>query len=221
MSGRPLLSRLVTPESCAVLVQELQTGVVGGEAALPVLADAVRTTNVIERAASLLRAARQAGVPVIHCTAESLPGGFGANRNARLFDSARRLGLENRPGSPSVAPVSPLGPADSDLVLPRFHGLSPLTGSSLDTMLRNEGVETLVVLGVSLNLAIPNLVFDAVNRSYRVVLVGDAVAGVPVEYGRQVIEHSLSLVATVTSTDELIEAWSETDGHDAESGRSL
>jgi nicotinamidase-related amidase len=180
MSGRPRLSRLVRPESCAVLVQELQNGVVGGEAALPVLADAVRTTGVIERAASLLRAARQAGVPVIHCTAENLPDGFGANRNARLFDSVRRLGLENRPGSPSVTPVSPLGPVDSDLVLPRFHGLSPLTGSSLDGILRNEGVESLVVLGVSLNLAIPNLVFDAVNRSYRVVLVADAVAGVPV-----------------------------------------
>ena len=77
------------------------------------------------------------------------------------------------------------------------------------------------MLGVSLNLAIPNLVFDAVNRSYRVVLVADAVAGVPVEYGRQVIEHSLSLVATVTTTDELIEAWSEFNGQDAQSERSL
>ena len=220
MSGRPPLSRLVTPDSCAVLVQELQNGVVGGEAALPALADAVRTTGVIERAASLLGAARRAGIPVIHCTAENLPDGFGANHNARLFDRARRLGLENRRGSPSVAPVTPLGPTDSDLVLPRFHGLSPLTGSPLDSLLRNEGVESLVVLGVSLNLAIPNLVFDAVNRSYRVVLVADAVAGVPVEYGRQVIEHSLSLVATVTTTDELIEAWSGFSGQDAGSERS-
>ena len=73
------------------------------------------------------------------------------------------------------------------------------------------------MLGVSLNLAIPNLVFDAVNRSYRVVLVADAVAGVPVEYGRQVIEHSLSLVATVTTSDELIEAWIGFNGQDAES----
>ena len=65
-------------------------------------------------------------------------------------------------------------------------------------------------MGVSLNLAIPNLVFDAVNRSYRVVLVADAVAGVPIDYGRQVIEHSLSLVSTVVVADELIEAWAVT-----------
>ena len=45
-----------------MLVQELQNGVVGEEAALPVLADAVRTTGVIERAASLLGACPAAQV---------------------------------------------------------------------------------------------------------------------------------------------------------------
>jgi nicotinamidase-related amidase len=151
---------------------------------------------------------------VIHCTAENPLHGFGMNRNARLFESARRLGLENRPGTSSVSPVPPLGPADSDLVLPRLHGLSPLTGSPLDALLRNQGVESLVVMGVSLNLAIPNLVFDAVNRSYVVVLVEDAVVGVPVDYGRQVIANSLSLVSTIVTADQLIAAWSKRSGND-------
>jgi biuret amidohydrolase len=212
MSTRPALPDLVAPDRSAVLVQELQNGVVGAEAGLPALADAVRAAGVIERAASVLRAARKRRIPVIHCTAENLRDGFGTNHNARLFDSARRLGLENRPGSSSVAPVAPLGPADSDLVIPRLHGLSPLTGSPLDSLLRNQGIECLVVMGVSLNLAIPNLVFDAVNRSYRVVLVADAVAGVPADYGRQVIERSLSLVSTVVVADELIAAWADTEG---------
>jgi nicotinamidase-related amidase len=201
----------VAPDRSAVLVQELQNGVVGAEAGLPALADAVRATGVIERAACVLREARKRRIPVIHCTAENLPDGFGTNHNARVFESARRLGLENRPGSSSVGPVAALGPVDSDLVLPRLHGLSPLTGSPLDALLRNQGIECLVVMGVSLNLAIPNLVYDAVNRSYQVVLVADAVVGVPADYGRQVIEHSLSLVSTVVVADELIEAWAETE----------
>ena len=194
-----------------MLVQELQNGVVGAEARLPALADAVRAADVVARAASVLEAARNRHIPVIHCTAENLPAGFGRNHNARLFESARRLGMENRSGSSSVAPVASLGPAGSDLVLPRFHGLSPLSGSPLDALLRNQGIDCLVVMGVSLNLAIPNLVFDAVNRSYRVVLVADAVAGVPADYGRQVIEHSLSLVSTIAVAAELIEAWAKTE----------
>jgi nicotinamidase-related amidase len=93
------------------------------------------------------------------------------------------------------------------VVLPRYHGLSPMTGSSLDSLLRNNGVTTVVVVGVSLNVAIPNLVFDAVNRSYQVVVVSDAVAGVPVEYGQQVVAHTLSLIATLATVDEVVEAW--------------
>jgi nicotinamidase-related amidase len=50
-------------------------------------------------------------------------------------------------------------------------------------------------------------VFDAVNRSYQVVVVTDAVVGIPPEYGQQVLTHTLSLVATLASTDELVGAW--------------
>ncbi len=128
------------------------------------------------------------------------------NHNARLFEGARRAGAEHAPGSDAVQPVPGLH-APGDVVLPRYHGLSPLTGGPLDSLLRNDGVGTIVVAGVSLNLAIPNVVFDAVNRSYQVVVVRDAVAGTPAEYGTQVLDHSLSLVATLATTDELVAAW--------------
>jgi nicotinamidase-related amidase len=90
-----------------------------------------------------------------------------------------------------------------------------MTGSPLDSLLRNDGVTTVVVVGVSLNVAIPNLVFDAVNRAYQVVVVTDAVVGVPVEYGRQVLDHSLALVATLASTDEVMKAWTNSESNPA------
>ena len=90
---------------------------------------------------------------------------------------------------------------------PRFHGLSPLTGTHLDSLLRNHGTKTLVVIGVSINLAVTNLVMDAVNRSYQVVLVSDAVVGVPVEYGREVVQHTLGLISTVVTSGQLKVAW--------------
>jgi nicotinamidase-related amidase len=74
-------------------------------------------------------------------------------------------------------------------------------------LLRNAGVTSVVLAGVSLNVAIPNLVFDAVNRAYQVILVSDAVAGTPREYGDQVIEHCLRLLATMATTEEVIKAW--------------
>ena len=205
--GGNRLFELVSPDQCALLVQELQRGVVGSGAGLAALADAVRDTRLIEHATTLVEAARRAGVAVVHCTAENLPNGFGVNHNARLFAVARKAGMDNRPGSDSVQPVPALGPAPGDILLPRYHGLSPMTGSPLDSLLRNKGITTVVVIGVSVNIAIQNLVFDAVNRSYQVIVVSDAVAGVPLDYARQVIDHTLSLVATVVTTDELAETW--------------
>jgi nicotinamidase-related amidase len=80
-------------------------------------------------------------------------------------------------------------------------------GTDLDALLRNLGVHTIVPVGVSLNVAIPNLVMDAVNAAYRVVLPRDAVAGVPADYGEAVIDNTLSLLAEITTTDALISGW--------------
>ena len=92
-------------------------------------------------------------------------------------------------------------------MLHRWHGIGPMGGTDLDAILRNLGVTTIVAVGVSLNVAIPNLVMDAVNAGYRVVLPRDAVAGIPADYGTAIIDNTLSLLATVTTTDDLIEVW--------------
>jgi biuret amidohydrolase len=201
------LRELIRPDRTALVLQELQNGVVGDGSAFPELARAAAAIGVIPASVRLATAARAAQVSVIHATAENLPGGFGLNRNARLFELASKRGAENLPGTDAVRPVPGLC-QPGDVVLPRYHGLSPLTGGPLDSLLRNASVTTLVLAGVSLNVAIPNLAFDAVNRSYQVVVAADAVAGTPVEYGAEVLRHTLRLIATVITADDIVAAWS-------------
>lgn len=201
------LSDLVAPGHTALILQEVQEGILGETSALPALADAARKIGLPEHAAELATAARAVSIPVIHATAENLPGGFGHNSNARLFAGALKAGAENLPGSDSVQPLREIGVGPNDLVLPRYHGLAPMTGHQLDSLLRNSGITTLVVVGVSLNVAIPNLVFDSVNRSYQVVIPTDAVAGVPEGYGEQILENSLRLVATLVTTKQITDIW--------------
>jgi nicotinamidase-related amidase len=50
---------------------------------------------------------------------------------------------------------------------------------------------------------------DAVNAAYRVVVPRDAVAGIPAEYGEAIITNTLSLLATITTTDDLLQAWGQ------------
>ena len=90
----------------------------------------------------------------------------------------------------------------------RLHGVSPFTGTSLDTCLRNLGVRTVVATGVSVNLGVLGLAIEAVNLGYQVVVVRDAVAGLPQEYADAVLDNTFPLISTLTTVDELVAAWS-------------
>ena len=200
------LRKLVAPATTAVVTSEVQNGVVGEPSALPELAEEARR-EMLPNLARLLPAARAAGVQVVHCTAYRRADGRGANRNARLFLGVQRSPVSLLPGTPAVELVQELGPEPDDLVLTRTHGLSPMSGTDLDPVLRNLGVTTVVVTGVSVNVAVTNMVMDAVNRGYTVVLPRDAVCGIPSTYADSVIDGTLALLAAVVTTDELIDAW--------------
>jgi len=74
-------------------------------------------------------------------------------------------------------------------------------------LLRNLGVHTVVATGVSVNVGITGLTIDAVNCGYQVVIPREAVAGTPDAYVDSVFEHTLRLLATVTTVDQVVQAW--------------
>ena len=80
--------------------------------------------------------------------------------------------------------------------------------SGLAAVLRNLGARTVIPVGLSVNVAITNLVMDAVNAGFDVVLPRDAVAGVPEEYAEAVIENTLAVLAVLTTSVDLAAAWS-------------
>lgn len=189
----------------AVVTNECQRGAIGDLALWPALVDSVRP--MIPMLARLLHAARDNGVPVIHCVAVRRADLRGANTNAPLFAVANRTG-GLREGTPAVELVPELGPAPGDLVFPKTHGVASLGSTGVDAALRNLGVEHVVLTGVSVNVAIPALAFEAVNRGYQVTIPRDAVAGVPPSYADDALKDSLSLVATITTVSDLIDTWS-------------
>ncbi|MFG2437458.1 cysteine hydrolase [Streptomyces sp. NPDC048508] len=198
------LSELLDPAGTVLLTIECQQGVVGQDSALPELAKEARSSGVLARVARLVDAAHESGVQVVHAVAERRPDGRGANRNARLFRAAERLPVQQLTGTTAVRVAPPIEVADEDFVVRRLHGLSPIAGTDVDPLLRNLGCRTLVVTGVSANIAVPNAVFDAVNRGYTVVVPSDAIAGVPAEYTPAMIRNTLALVATITTTDDVL-----------------
>jgi nicotinamidase-related amidase len=211
------LAELVVPESTVVLTQECQKGVIGEFSLLPALAESAKAIGLVENVNRLVTTGRAAGCGVLHCIAATRADRRGASTNAPLFQGTARA-KDDGPGPKTPGPMTPGGPgtelmdgieaADSDLVSTRIGGLSPVNGTDVPTLLRNLGAKTVVIAGVSTNVAIPNATLDCVNFGFNVVIARDAITGYPVDYTDVIIKNTLALVAKITTTDELVAVWS-------------
>jgi len=205
------LRAILEPSTTAVLTMELQNGVVGEGALLGALVEELARTGTLDTVRRLCDGARDAGARVVHCTVVARPDGAGSTENCKIFAmSAKRRREHGSTPTDIDTPGAELidGLEDPrDIVVPRMHGMTPFTSTSLDQILRNLGVRTVVATGVSVNLGVFGMALTALDLGYQVVIPTDAVAGVPREYAEAVLEQSLSLIATLTTTDDVLALW--------------
>jgi nicotinamidase-related amidase len=206
-----LLRDLADPASTAVLTMELQNGVVAGEAIFPALVEEVRRTGMLDVARKVCDGARAAGARVVHCTKVTRPDGAGQAINCKVFALGEKLRRQTgrdpvEIGTRGADLVDGLE-QPGDFVVARLHGMTPFTATALDQVLRNLGIRTIVATGVSVNLGIIGMSLSAIDLGYQVVLVRDAVVGVPDAYAQTVIDNSLSLITTIVTSADLLGAW--------------
>lgn len=195
------------PDSTAVICVECQNGVLGPDSVLPALAtDAAGLVGDIRR---LLDSAREVGVRVVHATYEGSLGGRPTG-TARLWRALGPATADWAPGTSATAVVPELLAA-TDLVIPRHHGLFPTLDSELLPVLKGLGVTTIVLAGVSLNLAITHTAGHATQAGFDLVVPRDAVGGTPSSYADQVLDNTIAVLGRLTSVDELIHEWSGSD----------
>lgn len=205
------LRAILEPTTTAVLTMELQNGVVGEGALMGALVEELKELGTLDAARRLCAGARDAGARVVHCTAVARPDGAGSTENCKIFALSARARRERGStatdiGSPGAEVIDGLQDP-RDIVVPRLHGMTPFTSTALDQILRNLGIRTVIATGVSLNLGVFGMALSALDLGYQVVIPTDAVAGVPREYAEAVLEHSLSLIATLTTCDEVLALW--------------
>lgn len=191
----------------AVVTMEMQRGICGDLASLTALADAVTGSGVSEAAGRLVAGARAAGLAVVHCTFSLPADRSGLDLSSPLLAPARTDPDYLRTGTPACDLLPGIGAHEGDLRADRHHGVSPFGGTDLPDRLRAIGITELVVCGVSLNVGIPGLVIEAVNHGFAVTVAEDAVVGLPEEYGRSVLRHTLRYLASIVSVNDLVEGW--------------
>ena len=198
----------------AVVCVECQNGVLGPEAVLPALT--ADNADLIGNLRRLLDAARAAGVRVVHATYEGSLGGTQTG-TARIWRTLEAATAGWAPGSPATQVIPELL-APGDLVLARHHGLFPTLDSELLPVLTGLGVRTVVLAGVSLNLALPQTAGHITQFGFRLVVSRDAVGGTPADYAEQVLDNSIALLGRITTIDGLIAEWSQRESDRIEPG---
>jgi nicotinamidase-related amidase len=96
-----------------------------------------------------------------------------------------------------------LKPLENEIVLPKTAS-GVFNSTAVDQILRNLGIENLVVTGVVTNNCVENAVRDACDRGYAVILVEDGCAAVTEELHLAALRAMRDHFAKVKSTAEVL-----------------
>ena len=123
---------------------------------------------VIPNQQRILKAARAAGVQVLHTIIEAMTEDC---RDASLDHKLSNLLVPK--GHPLAPPIDELAPLRNEIILPKTSS-GVFNSTSIDYVLRNLGIHYLIVAGVVTDQCVDMAVRDAADRGYMVTLPGDA-----------------------------------------------
>lgn len=139
----------------------------------------MRERNVIENTRTTIAAARNAGALVGYVRVGFSPDYRECPPDSPIFSAARQNG-RFKLGTPGTAVHPALAPQEGDFDIVK-HRVSPFYGTSLEPILRAQGIERLILCGVSTNGVVHTGAREGHDRDYACVVLEDCCAGASVE----------------------------------------
>ena len=166
--------RAVEPDKAALLVVDLQKGEYNedkrrAEPEHTYLWDRIRDV-VIPNGQQLIEACRQAGVEVVYTVVESLT----LDGRERGLDY-KISGIFAAKGSREAEVIDELRPDPNDIIIPKTSS-SLFNSTNFEYVLRNLGVEYVMVMGVVTDQCVETAVRDGCDRGFLMSVVDDACA---------------------------------------------
>jgi nicotinamidase-related amidase len=144
---------------------------------------------------AVVRAARAAGLPVVFCCDQHIPG---VDRELELWGDHGIAG--------KAVPIAELeaGSGERDFIVPKRR-YSAFFGTDLDLTLRELGVETVIAVGCDTNICVLHTLADAYYLGYASVVVEDATRTFLCGTQEAAIEHFEKCFGSrIVSTSEVV-----------------
>src|SRR5512132_424431 len=143
----------------------------------------------------LISAARETGTEVMYTVIENLTRD---GRDRRL--DYKMSGIFVAKGSWEAKVVDAVAPADDDIVLAKTSS-SLFNSTNCDYLLRNLGIEHLIVAGLLTDQCVDHTIRDAADRGYRAICVSDACATLTAERHESALSLFAGYCRTLTTSD--------------------
>ncbi|MHC1586398.1 MAG: cysteine hydrolase family protein [Candidatus Hecatellaceae archaeon] len=154
-----------------------------------------RAEKIIPKIQSLLEAARRKGIPIIYVCDAHLPE---VDLELALWGPHALIGT---PGAQVIPELKPQ-PSDYQVQKRRYSGFFQ---TSLDMLLKELGVETLILTGIHTHLCVLYTAADGFFRGYKLLVPEDCVEAADEEEHRWALNHMEKyLGARVISLEKLL-----------------
>jgi nicotinamidase-related amidase len=193
----------IDPATSALLLLHYQNGLVRHEGvfAFSGTAEQVEKHGCLEKTASVLAAARGAGMPVFYVNIEFRPGFPELKKPTYpLIESIQERNAFLR-GSWDAAVPEELEPAESDILVVNFNS-SSFSHTDLDCMLRAKGVNDLYLAGIATNWVVESTARNGAELGFDITVLADCCQGFTDELHDFAIEKTLPFYATISSSAE-------------------
>lgn len=195
----------INPATTAVVSSEIQENLIGATSYIPGLAKSAADVGLIDNLDTLFTAARRVGSRVYYAIDTRRDDGFGHPANLKIV--GRNISSDNGPGNGHGPIVSQLTPHPEDVVISRTQGMTAFFSTALDQYLRNTGITTVIMTGVSANIGVLGSTIEAMNLGYTVVVPSDCIAGDPPEYTQQLLRYTIRNIAFVVPSSSILDYW--------------
>jgi nicotinamidase-related amidase len=145
--------------------------------------------DFIERASSVLRAARKAGMPVIQVQVGFRPGLPEVSSRNKLFGAIKASAQHQKLFQGAAGAIHPaLGPEPDDIIVTK-HRVDAFAGTDLDMLLRARAVETIVLFGIATSGVVLSTLLSACDTDYNVFVIEDCCADLDPELHRVLLDR--------------------------------
>jgi len=211
--SRTRLAERADPKHTALIVVDMQNDFVHEKGAFQRFGfDISLVREAVPRVAKVLKAARNAGVLIIHTR---MINDVDLNPPSWItFWGRDTPKMVTGEGSWGAKFFKGLEPRQGEIVLTKYT-YGAFIGTNLETILKNHGVKTVVVVGTGPNICLGDTVHQAFALGYHVVVPKEGVAPFSKrdrdftlkdkEVGLYIIENHYGVVCGI---DDLIEVWS-------------